>query len=91
MQGALSDAGIYAHDWQVPLGEITVPVDLWHGSEDSLIPLHALAPLEAMPGLRLHVVPNEGHYSLAIRHAANILRQLTNEPQVAVQMAQTER
>lgn len=87
VQGALSDTGIYARDWQVPLGEITVPVDLWHGSEDSLIPLHALAPLEAVPGLRLHVVPGEGHYSLAIRHAARILEQLTREPQAAVPAA----
>ena len=77
VQGALSDAGIYAHDWQVPLGKITVSVDLWYGSEDSLIPLHALAPLEAIPGLCLHVVPGEGHYSLAIRHAAGILGRLT--------------
>ncbi len=84
VQGALSDAGIYARDWQVPLCEITVPVDLWYGSEDSLIPLHALAPLEAMPGLRLHVVPGEGHYSLAIRHAAPILRQLTGDVQPAL-------
>ena len=84
VQGALSDAQIYAHDWQVPLGEIIVPVDLWYGSEDSLIPLHTLAPLEAMPGLRLHIMPNEGHYSLAIRHAASILRQLTEDPQAVV-------
>ena len=87
VQGALSDAGIYARDWQVPLGKVTVPVDLWYGSEDSLIPLHALAPLEAMPDLRLHVVPGEGHYSLAIRHAARILEQLTREPQAAVPAA----
>ncbi len=84
VQGALSDARIYARDWQIPLGEITVPVDLWYGSEDSLIPSYALAPLEAMPGLRLRVLPKEGHYSLAIRHAASILRHLT-EAQGAVQ------
>lgn len=89
VQGALSDAGIYARDWGVPLGEITVPVDLWYGSEDPLIPLRALAPLEAVPGLRLHVVPGEGHYSLAIRHAARILEQLTHEPQMAASAAYT--
>ena len=43
--------------------------------------------LEAMPGLRLHIVPGEGHYSLAIRHAARILQQLTDAPQAAVQTA----
>ena len=78
VQGALSDAQIYARDWRVPFGGITVPVDVWYGSQDSLIPLHALAPFEAIPGMRLHVLPNEGHYSLAIRHAATILRQLTH-------------
>jgi pimeloyl-ACP methyl ester carboxylesterase len=78
VQGALSDAQIYARDWRVPFGDITVPVDVWYGSEDSLIPQHALAPFEAIPGVRLHILPNEGHYSLAIRHAATILRQLTH-------------
>ncbi len=78
VQGALSDAQIYAQDWRVPFGKITVPMDIWYGSQDSLIPLHALAPFEAVPGMGLHVLPNEGHYSLAIRHAAAILQQLTN-------------
>ena len=78
VQGALSDAQIYAQDWRIPFGKITVPVDVWYGSEDSLIPLHTLAPFEAIPNMRLHVLPNEGHYSLAIRHAATILQQLTH-------------
>lgn len=78
VQGALWDAQIYAREWQIPFGRISVPVDVWHGGEDSLIPLHALAPFEAIPGMRLHVLPNEGHYSLAIRHAEVILRHLTN-------------
>ncbi len=83
IQGALSDAQIYGSDWNIPLGNVTVPVDLWYGSEDSLIPPHALTPFEAMPGLRLHIVAGEGHYSLAIRHAARILRQLTQQPREA--------
>ena len=78
VQGALTDAQIYAREWHVPLGKITVPTDLWYGGQDSLIPLHALAPFEAIPGIRLHVLPNEGHYSLAICHAATILRHLTD-------------
>lgn len=77
VQGALTDAQIYAREWQVPLGQITVPTTIWYGADDSLIPLHALAPFEAIPGMRQHVLPNEGHYSLALRHAATILRGLT--------------
>ncbi len=87
VQGALSDAQIYAQEWHVPMGQITMPVDVWYGSEDSLIPLHGLAPFEAIPGMRLHVMPNEGHYSLAIRHAATILRRLTEPSPASKQKA----
>ncbi len=83
IQGAVSDSQIYAQEWHVPLSAITVPTDVWYGAEDSMIPLHALAPFEAIPGMRLHVLPNEGHYSLAIRHAAMILRRLTESTPVA--------
>ena len=37
--------------------------------------------------MRLHVVPGEGHYSLAIRHAATILRRLTEPPHIAKRQA----
>ena len=77
VQGALSDAQIYATDWAVPLGAVRVPTALWYGAEDTLIPRHALASYEAIPGLRLHVLPGEGHYSLALRHAGAILADLT--------------
>ena len=74
--GALSDAQIYANDWAVPFGDIRVPMTVWHGADDSMIPLHALAPLEAVSGMTLHIVPDEGHYSLGIRHSGAILRDL---------------
>ncbi len=74
--GALSDAQIYANDWAVPFGDIQVPMTVWYGADDPLIPLHALAPLEAVPGMALHIVPDEGHYSLGIRHSGAILRDL---------------
>ena len=77
VQGALSDAQIYARDWGVPFGDVRVPVAVWHGTEDSLIPLHALAPFEAIPGMALRLVDGEGHYSLALRHAPAILTDLT--------------
>ena len=77
VHGAMSDAGIYARDWGVPFGDIRVPVTVWYGAEDSLIPLHGLTPLQAIPGMTLRIVPGEGHYSLAIRHAHAILTSLT--------------
>ncbi len=83
VEGAVSDAQIYARDWGFALAGIRVPTALWAGAEDSLVPLEALAPYRAIPGVRWHVVQGEGHYSLAIRHAPAMLAELT-VPAVAV-------
>ena len=87
IQGALSDAHVYARDWGFPLDGIRVPTSLWHGQEDTLIPASALAPFDAIPGLRRHSVPNEGHFSLALRRAGEILAELT-EPQLSSTLSQ---
>lgn len=76
VQGALADASIYAADWGFPTSGITVPTTIWHGSEDTLIPGAALADYIAIPGAVLNLLPSEGHYSLPLRHAGAILRNL---------------
>ena len=78
VQGALSDAQIYARAWGFGLGEIRVPASLWFGAEDSLIPVGALAPYAAIPGVRWHVLEGEGHYSLGLRHGRAILEELVS-------------
>ncbi len=75
--GAVSDAEIYADPWGFDPVNIKVPTSIWIGADDSLIPRESLAPYAAIPGARLHVVPGEGHYSLALRHAAQMLGELT--------------
>ncbi len=77
VQGALSDALIYAEHWGFALEEIRAPATLWYGTADSLIPQDALAPYGRIPGLRWRVLPGEGHYSLPLRHGRSILAQLT--------------
>ncbi len=76
--GALSDAQIYASDWGFSLDAIQVPASLWFGADDSLIPLPSLDPYSRIPGINWHVIQNEGHYSLALRHARPILAELTD-------------
>ena len=76
IMGALSDAQIYAGAWGFPLAGIRVPTALWYGGQDSLIPAHALAPYDAIPGLQRHILPDEGHYSLILRHAHAMLANL---------------
>ena len=79
IQGALSDSQIYAHDWGVPLEQITVPTSIWYGRQDSLIPEPALAPYRQITNARWHIVPGEGHYSLVLRHAHTMLEELVGE------------
>ena len=77
VQGALSDAEIYAGSWGFALPDIGVPTTIWWGAEDSLIPEAGIAPYRTVPNARIQVLAGEGHYSLALRHAGRILHELT--------------
>ena len=74
--GAMSDAQIYARPWGFDLADVRVPVTLWIGGADSLIPARSLEPYASIPGVGWHVLDGEGHYSLAIKHGASILDKL---------------
>jgi pimeloyl-ACP methyl ester carboxylesterase len=87
IQGALSDAQIYARDWGFPLSAIHTPTSLWFGAADSLIPRAALASFDAIAGLRLHILEHEGHYSLALRHSAAVLAELLSPARPPVQLS----
>jgi pimeloyl-ACP methyl ester carboxylesterase len=71
--GAVHDYALLAGPWHVPLGEISVPVHCWHGTDDTLVPLaHTEALLERLPNARLTTWPGEGHLAL-ITHVADVL------------------
>jgi pimeloyl-ACP methyl ester carboxylesterase len=60
--GVAEDYRIYGEPWGFDPGEIRIPVSLWHGDADSLVPLrHAELLAERIPGATLHVVPGAGH------------------------------
>ena len=74
VRGALWDAVIYVRDWGFPLDQIQVPVEIWHGEADTIVPpwhCHVLAG--ALANGRVRLVAGEGHYSLPIEHCENIL------------------
>lgn len=77
VQGALADALIYARPWGFKPADVLVPVSLWYGSQDTLIPRAALAPYEDIPRLDLNIFHDEGHFSLALNYAEAILAKLT--------------
>jgi pimeloyl-ACP methyl ester carboxylesterase len=76
--GVTADYRIYGEPWGFDLGEIRVPVTLWHGDADSLVPLrHAELLAERIPGATLQVVPGAGHL-LPYEHIGVELRALTS-------------
>jgi pimeloyl-ACP methyl ester carboxylesterase len=74
--GVFEDAEIYAQPWGFALEEIRVPVRVWHGSEDSNFAHTLSSYAERIPGAKIRVIEGEGHYSLPILRAREILADL---------------
>ncbi|WP_285597728.1 alpha/beta hydrolase [Kineosporia sp. NBRC 101731] len=55
----------FANDWGFALEDIRVPVSVWQGVQDRMVPLaHALWLADNVPGAALHVESQDGHLSL---------------------------
>jgi len=69
-RGPAHDYTLEARPWGVPLGQIRVPVAIWHGEDDRLVSPQASRILAAaIPGASTHFVPGKGHFLLAGGHA----------------------
>jgi pimeloyl-ACP methyl ester carboxylesterase len=54
--------------WGFSVRDITVPVSVWQGTLDMMVPFaHAQWLAAHVPGARRHLVEGEGHISLAVR------------------------
>jgi pimeloyl-ACP methyl ester carboxylesterase len=74
-RGPAHDYTLEARPWGVPLGQIRVPIEIWHGEDDRLVSPRASRILAAaLPGAVTHFVPGEGHLLMAGNHARNALR-----------------
>lgn len=72
--GALRDVQLYAQAWGFRLEEVEIPVALWHGTGDRIVPpAHARMMAAALPLAVLKWIPEAGHYSLPISHGESIL------------------
>jgi pimeloyl-ACP methyl ester carboxylesterase len=77
-QGSLQDYRIFGDPWGFALEEVTPPVHIWEGTEDHTGPPEYREFLRShLPHAELTLVPHEGHLSLLMHHAAEILAQLT--------------
>ena len=75
-EGWVEDDLAFGEPWGFNLGSITVPVAIWQGSEDLMVPFsHGKWLAAQVPGARPHLLEGVGHVSLVAR-IAEILEDL---------------
>lgn len=63
VRGLIDDYGITCRPWDVRPEDVAVPVHLWHGLQDRLVPPeHAWQLAAALPDCRAAFDPDEGHF-----------------------------
>jgi pimeloyl-ACP methyl ester carboxylesterase len=77
-QGPAYEGALFGRPWGFQLEEIKFPkIFLWHGEADQQIPVTiARALAEKIPNCKATYYPNEGHISLIVKHAQDILTAL---------------
>jgi pimeloyl-ACP methyl ester carboxylesterase len=69
--GWLDDDLAFARDWGFALDEIDVPVTVWHGRHDAMVPTaHGEWLVEHLPRARRRILDDAGHLSLVLRFDA---------------------
>ncbi len=67
----------FAADWGFPLDPMPVPVAIWQGDQDRMVPYaHGRWLAAHVPGARAHLMPGEGHLTLTITAIGDILDDL---------------
>lgn len=56
---------VLVEPWGIDLGAIEVPVSIWQGGQDRMVPFaHGQWLADRESGARVHLYPEEGHISL---------------------------
>lgn len=75
--GAVEDLHIYGRPWGFSPREIIVPVYIWHGEKDRIVPPAMGRWMAAnIPGSHAAFCPHEGHFSLIANQMNRILSRL---------------
>ncbi|GGF40133.1 alpha/beta fold hydrolase [Subtercola lobariae] len=74
--GAVDEYAAFVAPWGFELEQVTVPVDVYQGDDDTLIPAQwARTMVSRLPSAVLHSYPGEGHF-IAVTRRAEVLRGL---------------
>lgn len=67
----------FVTDWGFAVSELAVPVSLWQGGQDAMVPFaHGQWLAGAIPAARAHLLPGEGHLTLVASHLDEIAAEL---------------
>ena len=74
--GWIDDDIAFIQPWGFNLSEISVPVLIWQGDQDLMVPhAHSYWLEKHIPTSKLNFVPGHGHISLIVKYADQILDQ----------------
>ena len=63
VSGTISEMKLYMKEWGFDCGKIKVPVELWHGTSDTLAPITSSQALaRKIPSCNEHYVEGKGHF-----------------------------
>jgi pimeloyl-ACP methyl ester carboxylesterase len=75
LTGSIEDLRLFRRPWGFRLEDIRQPAWLWHGTADRIVPLaHSEYVQSCLPRANVEIVPEEGHFSLPVRHIHHIIR-----------------
>ncbi|MCX4186234.1 alpha/beta fold hydrolase [Methylophaga sp. OBS4] len=76
-QGVAWELPLLAQPWDFNLEQVLVPVQIWHGLSDTVVPATMARYLvETLPHNKVHYLQGEGHFSLMVRHLDTVLEDL---------------
>lgn len=72
--GPAAEVALFGRPWGFRLNQVTVPIKLWHGEEDRLVPVTMGRHMASrMPRVRATFIPGAGHYWV-FDHMETVLR-----------------
>lgn len=83
-RGVSLDWALEARPWGFALEDIRMPVDIWHGEADTLVPVeHGRILEQAIPGSRAEFCSGEGHLSMVANFFVAAVKRATDFNQSA--------
>lgn len=75
--GAITELRLYVAERPFALDAVRVPVDLWHGLDDTVVPSrHGERLAAALPRCEARFLPDEGHFSTPVNAIAEALERM---------------